>query len=147
MIATLAALALTAAPRSRALSPDLPNVVVETVVERLYSPGYRRCVATVVSDNDTAVCANVEADRWDKRLNAAYQLDLNSISPAEQADLRSAQRAWVAFRQADWTSRQHGEDWGSGAAVDAARTRLRLTAERALQLEDFPPGGCGKVEC
>ncbi len=147
MIAALAVLALAAPARSTPPSPDLPDVVVEAAVSRLYSPAYRRCVDTVVSDNDTAACANAEADRWDRRLNAAYRLDLDSISPAEQADLRRAQRAWTAFRQADWTSRQHGEDWGSSAAVNAARTRLRLTAERVLQLEAFPPGGCGKVEC
>ncbi|NEX92642.1 lysozyme inhibitor LprI family protein [Caulobacter sp. 17J65-9] len=37
----------------------------------------------------------------DRALNATYQTLIRRLRPADQASLRAAQRAWIAFRDAD----------------------------------------------
>ena len=41
----------------------------------------------------------IETANWD--LNATYQTLMRRLSPADQIQLRNAQRAWLAFRDAD----------------------------------------------
>jgi uncharacterized protein YecT (DUF1311 family) len=51
-----------------------------------------------ISQTDMDVCAGQQFDAADKALNATYAKLMKSISPAGQTSLRSAQRAWLAYR-------------------------------------------------
>jgi uncharacterized protein YecT (DUF1311 family) len=68
--------------------------------------------ANQISTYDMRTCASADLDIADKALNAAYQKALASIKARENQDppydnkayeaaLRAAQRAWVAYRDAD----------------------------------------------
>lgn len=46
-------------------------------------------------------CLNAKAAFWDKRLNAAYPKALNAAASQQREQLRKAQRAWIAFRDAN----------------------------------------------
>jgi uncharacterized protein YecT (DUF1311 family) len=61
--------------------------------------------------------------RADEELNVVYRRCISTLTPAEVAKLREAQRAWVAFRDA---SRPFGMD-----------ICLRIAGHRATQLNDF----------
>lgn len=78
-------------------------------------------------------CILAAAERWDKRLNAAYQ-KLLAEQPAEQQErLRKAERAWVQFRDADCD--YYINIPGTRANYIYAECRRVLTAQRAIELE------------
>ncbi|WP_240198150.1 lysozyme inhibitor LprI family protein [Novosphingobium sp. P6W] len=82
-------------------------------------------------------CEVAAARDYDRRMNAAYNQLLQRLGPPEAARLRSAQRAWLAFRTADEAARAALYETRQGtmyvpmqAAASAAVIR-----DRALQLE------------
>ncbi len=79
-------------------------------------------------------CLNARTAAWDKRLNAAYQKALNgAVSPKQREQLRSAQRLWVQYRDANCLYYYLGE--GTIARIDAAECMRSMTEARAKELE------------
>jgi uncharacterized protein YecT (DUF1311 family) len=83
---------------------------------------------------DLVRCLQDKTKVWDKRLNEAYQESLKeAVSKEQREQLRKAQRAWVAYRDANCLFYRLGE--GSIAQVDAATCILSMTESRAKELE------------
>jgi len=105
-----------------------------------YSADYGRCVASSDAQlywSAMGGCIDAEARRQDIRLNAAYQAALKRMEfRRQQQALRKAQRAWIAFRDADCESYADA-DWGKSSLVESAACILRRTAERADELEAY----------
>ena len=78
-------------------------------------------------------CINAKTEAWDKRLNAAYQTALKDAEPQQRELLRSAQRAWIKFRDANCA--YIGAEQGTIARVDAAECLRGMTEARARELE------------
>lgn len=94
-----------------------------------------------------SMCNHAETLAWDAHLNAEYQTTMAWAKVADEDEavhfpeyayraekLRDAQRAWIAFRDAEC-----GLDyalWGSGSMRHIAGTdcKMRLTGERATEL-------------
>ena len=93
----------------------------------------RRAVSTL----DMLECGSRETERWDGRLNRAYQARMNSMNDRQRSALKRAEKTWLAFRQADCEAYQD-EEWGTISRIDASQCYLRRTVERALELESFP---------
>jgi uncharacterized protein YecT (DUF1311 family) len=80
--------------------------------------------------------ANVQ---WDKRMNSAYRSLKKQMNPDEWQSLVAAQKAWVAYRDAQVKSleltysRMDGSMW---VPVSAASV-LTITRDRALFLESL----------
>lgn len=70
-----------------------------------FSPDYDRCREKPENDNTPGIlrCGDAEIKFQDARLNKAYKADMADLkdSPAAKAALLKAQRAWIAFRDAD----------------------------------------------
>ncbi len=143
MIAAIIGLALAATP----INGPHARAALGAVEERFYSAAYHACSAKAQSTLAMTDCRAAEAGRWDKRLNAAYQADLKSFTAEDRAALQKAQRAWVAFRDANCAAYEDPTQWGSISRVNAADCLLSMTATRALELEDFPPSPCGETTC
>ncbi len=93
-------------------------------------------------------CHLMESRIWDARLNAEYQQVMASFEAEDAVDasygtsgrraetLRDAQRAWIAFRDAECSNRY--ALWGSGSMrlIEGAICRSELTALRILDLID-----------
>ena len=88
-------------------------------------------------------CLAAEQEAWDDRLNEVYRsaMAAHRASDAEykpylsEADsLRDAQRAWIAWRDANCL--YEVSTWGGGTGGGPAGTscNMRMTAERALEL-------------
>ena len=90
-----------------------------------------------VSTLDMVDCAGREADKWDARLNRAYKARMGEFNGRQRDLLKTAEKAWLAFRQADCAAYED-EDWGSISKIDASQCLLRRTVERTLELEAFP---------
>jgi uncharacterized protein YecT (DUF1311 family) len=71
---------------------------------------------------------------WDKRLNDAYQQALkDAVSNEQREQLRKAQRAWIAYRDANCLYYRMGE--GTIAQLDAGECMHSMTESRAKELE------------
>ena len=119
-----------------AIAPPGPPRPNDPILARL-SPVYDQCMRRAVSTLDMVDCAGREGERWDGRLNRAYQARMASFNDRQRGALKRAEKAWLAFRQADCAAYED-EDWGTISRIDASQCFLRRTVERALELEAFP---------
>ena len=94
-----------------------------------------------------SMCMADEVELWDGILNAEYRetMDFAKAMDAGEVEyfpeyakraeaLRDAQRAWIAFRDAECALAY--AEWGSGSMRHIAGSEcvMRMTAERALEL-------------
>ncbi|MBU3030708.1 lysozyme inhibitor LprI family protein [Paracoccus marinaquae] len=82
-------------------------------------------------------CIMAETAAWDVLLNREYGMTRDSFAetPGLKDTLLKAQRAWIAFRDADCAVAY--ERWGGGSmrSIAAANCRMEFTARRALELK------------
>ena len=86
------------------------------------------------STADIVECLATQTAVWERRLNTAYQRLMNDLPTRRRDRLRSAQRLWLQFRDANcayFASRE-----GTIARIDAGQCLLRLNAARAIELEE-----------
>jgi uncharacterized protein YecT (DUF1311 family) len=86
------------------------------------------------STADIVECLAIQTAVWERRLNSAYQKLIDDLPARRRDRLRSAQRLWLQFRDANcayFASRA-----GTIARVDAGQCALRLTSARAIELEE-----------
>lgn len=104
-----------------------------------YTPALQRCLdsAAGASTLGQTQCVAAELKVQDARLNHAYGKVMGLLNPRQQGKLRAAQRAWIAYRDADCLSR-YDEDWGSLSQINANFCVLEKTADRAEYLAAYP---------
>ncbi len=98
-------------------------------------------------------CLSAEADVWDGFLNDEYKATMAWAKAADEDEavyfpefakraeaLRDAQRAWIAFRDAECGLSY--ATWGSGSMRNIAFSdcRMQMTAERTLELRAVREG-------
>ncbi|NLY28258.1 MAG: DUF1311 domain-containing protein [Alcaligenaceae bacterium] len=102
-----------------------------------YSKAFTSCM-----DNSGGVtlnmveCMNAELTRQDAKLNAEYKVLMNSLSAERKTQLRTAQRAWITYRDENCTF-YYDPDGGTMARLEANMCVVRMTAERASALALF----------
>lgn len=80
-------------------------------------------------------CLKAKTAQWDKRMNVAYQQALKDAGDKQGEQLRTAQRLWVQYRDANCLYYGMGE--GTIAHIDAGECMRNLTEVRAKELEDI----------
>lgn len=101
-------------------------------------------------------CLSSEAEAWDVLLNAEYGLLRDKLAADDAAAagmgqasrtdaLRDAQRAWIAFRDADCVLSSSIWQDGTIRGPVAAQCLLTHTARRALELRDLRRNGEGTL--
>lgn len=109
-------------------------------VKARYTPAFSACLAT--EENQTTLgmieCMNAEMAVQDAALNAAYRTLIADMTPDQKVGLRKAQRAWIAFRDADCSAR-YSRDWGTFSSLTSNMCMLQRTVERTLELQAFVP--------
>ncbi len=131
--ALILGLAALAAGAARADPPANP-------AQAHYSKAYDACLASPGGESTLGMmqCAQAETARHDRRLNAAYAKAMTGLNARQKARLQTAERAWIAYRDADCAS-FYDEDWGTIAKINAAVCMLDETIRRADALEHYPP--------
>ncbi len=111
-------------------------------IEKHYTPALQTCL-----DSDAGAstmgqigCIGAELKIQDGRLNAAYRKAMGELTSGQKTKLQAAQRAWIAFRDADCAA-QEDQDWGTMSRVFANDCVLSRTVERTIELEGYPPDG------
>ena len=103
------------------------------------SVAYRDCMQRAAGVNaDMHACIATETKLQDARLNAAYTQLRAAQSPPRRTALTAAQRDWLRFRDSNCGYRNDPQG-GSNARLDAALCLLRMTAERADELQTLQP--------
>ena len=123
---------LAAAVATPALAVD------EAKIEARYTPAFQTCLDAPGGATTAGMvqCIAAELHVQDRALNTAWRALIADMTPDQQAGLQTAQRAWIAVRDADCQSR-FSPDWGSMSTIDANACMLRRTTERAIELEEF----------
>ncbi|UVK42201.1 lysozyme inhibitor LprI family protein [Mesorhizobium sp. AR07] len=80
------------------------------------------------------ICAGEDYQAADDRLNTAYQDLINSDDADDKRLLQAAQRAWIAFRDAECTHSTAASSGGSIHAMEVSQCLTRLTNDRIRQL-------------
>jgi uncharacterized protein YecT (DUF1311 family) len=99
----------------------------------MFGPEYRPCGDR---PNTLAIveCVDAKAKVWDQRLNAAYGT-LQQRSSSGQVDaLRTAQRLWIQYRDAN--CRFYGAEEGTIRQIRAAECRRSMSQDRAREFEE-----------
>ncbi|WP_233475810.1 lysozyme inhibitor LprI family protein [Bradyrhizobium brasilense] len=80
-------------------------------------------------------CGKTEIDKWDTRLNTAYQALLASSKGEAHAQLQTEQRAWLKHHLSQTHRLAADPDNGSVAFLDSQAFELKDIADRTLLLE------------
>ena len=105
------------------------------------------------------ICAGQDFERADAELNAAYRIaiagaqeadreyaritqgnEMRDSGPGEEASLREAQRAWVAFRDAHCRLQSYEARGGSMQPMLVSQCKTYLTELRTEQLRNLSAG-------
>lgn len=82
-------------------------------------------------------CLERETAWWDARLNENYAAVLETLDDERTASLRKAQRAWLAFRDAECGFQYDYWREGTIRSVFGSSCMLELTARRAIDISHF----------
>ena len=99
------------------------------------------CLAAARTQADLDTCVAAEASEAEARLNSAYRAASCHLHGEDRARLRSAERAWVRFRDAECAFLSSGGD--SVAPMDRASCRADLADKRADDLDSWSPNPAG----
>jgi uncharacterized protein YecT (DUF1311 family) len=131
------------------------------VVTACFATNDRACIGAAASmcmededDGETTLgamtCLLAEAEAWDDLLNLEYAVardHARALDAADAADfpefairadqVQAAQRAWIAFRDAN-CAMEYGL-WGAGSLrqIAGGNCRLRMTATRSYELREY----------
>ncbi|MBZ9866499.1 lysozyme inhibitor LprI family protein [Mesorhizobium sp. CA15] len=80
------------------------------------------------------ICADADYQAADAKLNAAYKNIVGSNDQASNKLLQTAQRAWIAFRDAECAYSTADSEGGSIHPMEVSQCLTTLTDERTKQL-------------
>jgi uncharacterized protein YecT (DUF1311 family) len=93
------------------------------------------------------ICASEDYQAADAKLNAAYQNLIGSEDVEGKRLLQAAQRAWIAFRDAECAHATAASQGGSIHAMEVSQCLTKLTNERIQQLAASATCEEGDVSC
>ncbi|RWU25478.1 hypothetical protein DM813_07090 [Pseudomonas alkylphenolica] len=115
------------------LVASLMTAIVPFAVAQSDSPAYSQCMQTAQTTLDMNNCNGAEIDRQDARLNSAYKKAMATLEPAQQSQLRDAQRLWIKYRDAN-CKLYFSLTGGTIDQLNGAGCVLELTKARADEL-------------
>lgn len=80
-------------------------------------------------------CENLRYERADEKLNAAYARLVTQVDQPRREKLKQAQRAWVAFRNANADFLASAAEGGTLAPLIRVTATAEMTETRAAELQ------------
>ncbi|UCI08623.1 lysozyme inhibitor LprI family protein [Mesorhizobium sp. B1-1-8] len=93
------------------------------------------------------ICADADFQAADARLNAAYKELVGRNDVKSNKLLQTAQRAWIAFRDAECAYSTAGSEGGSIHPMELSQCLTELTNARTKQLTSGPNCQQGDASC
>ena len=109
---------------------------LEAALEACLGTNQGMTTAGMVECTGTAVAA------WDQRLNEVYRNAIRTLDPKSRDLLRTSQRQWLAFREAEHALQRGpwGGSRGSLGRVEIMAADLSAIKERVSELTIYAPG-------
>ncbi|MBL7884247.1 MAG: DUF1311 domain-containing protein [Bacteroidia bacterium] len=84
-------------------------------------------------------CEAIARDEWDKELNKYYKLLMATLQPLEKTKLKSAQLAWISYRdkELNFSGAMYYGMQGTMYHVMAAARSCDIVKQRALELKSY----------
>lgn len=107
------------------------------------SAEYRACSDKANTQSEMTACASDEAARVDAKLKTTYRAILARVAsqPEALAKIKSAERAWIAYRdayiEATYPAKDKAIEYGSIYPLDVTLLRAKLTRRQVAALEDM----------
>ncbi|CDX24948.1 conserved exported hypothetical protein [Mesorhizobium sp. ORS 3324] len=93
------------------------------------------------------ICADADYQAADAKLNATYKDIAGRNDEKANKLLQTAQRAWIAFRDAECAYSTAGSEGGSIHPMEVSQCLTELTTERTKQLTSGPNCQEGDPSC
>lgn len=106
-------------------------------------PDIRRPCAEALTTADMLACAGRRFEVADRELNRVYRVLIGRLGDGRREQLRSAQRAWLQFRDAHARFAAQAMEGGSLAGVIELSERAAATEDRTAQLKAWLPQAPG----
>lgn len=87
------------------------------------------------TQTDMNSTASKNAAKADAAMTASYKRLMRTLAPAQKTQLVRAQRAWIAYRDAEATLLASGSEGGSMHPMVHAEAMKEMTQERTRNLE------------
>lgn len=102
---------------------------------------YDRCIGQSDGTNqEWAVCGGEWIGREDARLNEAWRRLLADVSERTEADLRTEQRAWIAYKDLSCLFHANGDRGREGQVLGFPACRAGVIASRTAELDAYAEG-------
>lgn len=142
-LALMLGLSVTGVPEflAAAAGAELPALDPEADSVHPLDRELEACLTLDASTAGMVNCMNLASEKWDAELNRVYNKLRKSLRPAEREALQTAQRAWIAYRDAEFAllERIYDDAGGSLARVEAASRRVEFVRARVLTLAGYAP--------
>ncbi|GAB4452167.1 MAG: lysozyme inhibitor LprI family protein [Armatimonadaceae bacterium] len=119
-------------------SPQHPESANEKEVHRL-DRELEACMEKNPSTAGMVRCIEEARKGWDRELNREYQVLLARLDNAGKQQLRTAQRAWLAYRDQEYKAIAaiYGKTEGTMFVPMRANRAMEITRKRALEIADY----------
>ncbi|WP_442109557.1 lysozyme inhibitor LprI family protein [Pseudomonas sp. NUPR-001] len=115
------------------LALTLMSAIVPFANAQSDSAAYSQCMQNAATTVASKACIGAEIEQQDARLNAAYKSAMAALEPAQQGQLRDAQRAWIKYRDAN-CELYYRLTGGTIDQLNGAGCVLEMTKARATEL-------------
>src|SRR5690606_39114990 len=97
----------------------------------MYDAEYQACSQS--STVGIVKCVDEAGQKWDKRLNIAYKALMERSEPRQNAALKTAQRLWIQYRDANCSF--YAANGGSIGQIEAYECVRAMTKARTCELD------------
>lgn len=107
-----------------------------------------QCLKTEVSTLALSQCYSQANKAWDGEMNRQYTQAMARLIGEPKAQLRSAQRAWLAYRDSWLTATRSyfTQSQGTMAALSLGDQGVSLVRNQALMLQSLNKGSCANPD-
>lgn len=118
---------------------DRPAIAQEESEEHLIEKALNDCLEKDSSTHGMIGCFDKATKAWDEELNRIYGKLKPLLSEAEQAQLKDAEKKWLAYRDAELKVLGAVYDKMDGTMYQPMRVNsaMNLTQDRAMQLKSY----------
>ena len=98
-----------------------------------------KALAKNSSTTGTRQATNKAREMWDAEMNKRYRRLMSALKPRQRAALRKSQKAWLAFRDAEFAANETiiSSKQGTMWPMMADDRMMILVKERALHLQGY----------
>ena len=89
------------------------------------------------TQSEMNICAGIEYQNADRKLNQTYQQLLPKLSPARKQKLVAAQQAWIKFKNASCDFEKSAFEGGTIAPMIYGNCLTKVTQQRTTDLESY----------